>query len=156
MIRRELDNVGIAWRHLFKLLEEVRGLEGCEKGVAVIMYGHGDPNYGILFPLVLSNEERLASGLPERDIPRVPPGHSLLPGPGQIAPGLPGARSWDDVWRNVRAVHAKACWSDAGSRFFGDINFTGYEDPYNFPAGAGGRQRNYGPLPADPAPKPEP
>jgi RHS repeat-associated protein len=149
VISATIDNIGAGGNRLFAYLEKVRKVKSCKDGISVIMYGHGNENgNGIIYPLTLTEAERekyagFGSELPDENDSGVVAGSIFLADPAHnVSAAIKTAKKWNDIWKNVKTVHAKACFSAGSANDFRNMYFTGYVGLYEFGSGVGDDKEN--------------
>jgi RHS repeat-associated protein len=139
-----IKNVGKGGELLQAQLQEVAKKPPCDQGLSVIIYGHGDANRGLLYPIQAHGDF-----IPEYTTTY--PGDEYMPSPTRpMPPGLGGTK-WPDIWANVKTMHVKACYSSKDKKEFSGQYFTGYTGAYDFGTGQGNPVTS---APIPPSPKP--
>ena len=122
---RVIEDVGKGASILKAHIQKVGRLKECKNGIAVIIYGHGNEKNGLYYPINAADYPDLPPDTGEL-FPQPP----YLPSPTKpAAPGF-GGTTWNELWKNVEAMHIKSCYSSLDEDEFKNILFTGYKGIY--------------------------
>jgi hypothetical protein len=133
VIGKQVDDIGAQGVNLRTVFQEVKNNPGCSDGISVILIGHGNKTQGMLFPIKIPEQYREIPEWSPAELQRgstsVWIGREVLR-TGGIRQRIPGVTvpTWTELWRDVKTVHARHCYSAKNAGSFEGLTFTGYSD----------------------------